>query len=514
MFSLTRGPARGVARALLAAGLLTLTVSAQEPTAQQDQIERGDRLMSRLQYEDAYEAYRSARDSVEPLTRVKAGTGMVRALLRLSLFAEAAREGATVAERDGSLAPALALHGDVLWASGLFDEAERRFDDALAVDPADPTALHGRARSRASKRQFEAALVDVRKAIATDPEEPSFHYTLASILEDTRQFPEAARALERYLDLIPARDESEMAKWADAQSAFLRGFGDRVPYELVSNREVYTIPFRVVDGRLLIRGIVNGNTAVEFALDTGTDQTTLTPAIAARAGVRPTLTLQTAGVGSAGVGFRTLQVARIDEILIGDFRIRNVPGLIKSPSLTEIPRMEGAGFSPLALGFSAEIDYARRVLTMTRRFEAGDFPTRLPMRMHRLATVRGMINGNTPVSFVLDTGGTAMSVSRRIAGRLDVDPNLRLVPVQVYGTSGWDRGAFLLPFVDIQFAPGVGTSQRSVAVLNLDAPSALLGFEMGGIIGHEFLRHYVVRIDLDRGEVGLRPISSPGYRYF
>ncbi len=93
-----------------------------------------------------------------------------------------------------------------------------------------------------------------------------------------------------------------------------------------------------------------------------------------------------------------------------------------------------------------------------------------------------------------------------MASRLPLDPDTRLVPVRVFGTSGWDRGAFLLPFVDLELAPGVGTSQRSVAVLNLDAPSALLGYEMGGIIGHEFLRHYLVRIDLERGEVGLRPI--------
>ncbi len=485
--------------------ILTLTVSAQAPVSQDTQLAKADTLMARLQYEDAYVAYRSLRESDEALTRAKAGAGMVRALLRLSLFAEAAKEGAAVAARDGHLASAVALHGDALWASGLFDESEDRYEAALAIDAADPTALHGRGRSHASRRRFEAALSDVRQAIAAAPREPAFHHTLAAILEETRQFRLAADALDRYRDLIPSRDGSEMAKWAEAQSAFLRSFGDRVPFDVIDRRETYHIPFRVVDNRLLVRGRVNGNTPVEFTLDTGTDQTTLTPAIAARAGVRPTLTLQTAGVGSLGVGFRVLQVAKIDELLIGDFRIRNVPGLIKSPTLTEIPRQEGAGFSPLALGFSMEIDYVRGVLTMSRQFEEADFPTRLPMRMLRLATVRVTLNRHTAASFILDTGGTAVSISRKVASRLPVNPGTRLVPVRVYGTSGWDRGAFLLPFVDLELAPGVGTSQRSVAVLNLDAPSALLGYEMGGIIGHEFLRHYLVRIDLERGEVGLRP---------
>ncbi len=500
-------PTRGLTKSVVAALSLTLTLSAQEPVSQQNQLERGDTLMSRLQYEDAYVVYRALRDSSEAQTRVRAGAGMVRALLRLNLYAEAAKEGAAVAARDGVLASALALHGDSLWASGLFQEAESRYEEALKLDPADPTALHGRGRSRAARRQFDTAMADIRQAIAGAPKEPSFHYTLASILEDTRQFKASAEALDRYLDLIPSRDTSEMAKWAVSQAAFLRSFGDKVPFDVISKDEVYTIPFRIQDGRVLVRGRVNGNTPVDFALDTGTDQTTLTPAVASRAGVRAVQTLTTAGVGSIGVGFRSLEVGRIDELLIGDFRIRNIPGLIKSPSLTELPKPEGAGFSPLALGFSMEIDYRRGVLTMARRFEDADFPIRLPMRIQRLATVRATINGNVPVSLVLDTGGTAVTVSRKVAGRLEINPSTRLVPVNVYGTSGWDRGAFLLPFLEVQLAPGVGTSQKSVAVLNLDAPSALLGYEMGGILGHDFLRHYIVRIDLERAEVGLREIK-------
>ncbi|NQW04115.1 MAG: aspartyl protease family protein [Acidobacteria bacterium] len=491
----------------MAALLLTLPVAAQKAPSHDALLKQGDSLMSRLKYEDAYVAYRSARTSDDAAERVKAGTGMVRALLRLSLYAEAAREGAAVAERDGELAAAVSLHADTLWASGLFQEAEQRYQDALTLDPTDADALHGQGRALAAQRQYAPALAAVRRAIASNPRESAYHYTLASILEETRQYQDAASALDRYLILIPSRDESDMAKWAAAQSSFLRSFGDRIPLEVTSLQEEYVLPFRVENDRVLVTGRLNGDHEVEFALDTGADQTTITPAVAARAGIRPTLTMQTAGVGSLGVGFRTLQVARIDELAIGDLRIRNVPSLIKSPALTEIPRQEGAGFNPLALGFSVEVDYGRNVITMARELEPADFPTHLPMRMQRLATVRGMINGTTPVSFVLDTGGTALSVSRKVAGRLDVNPEIRQVPVRVYGTSGWDRTAFLFPYLDIELAPGVGTSQRSVVVLNLDAPSALLGYEMGGIIGHQFLRDYVVRIDLMRSEVSLRPIG-------
>lgn len=493
-------------RGLLASLLFTVTISAQEPARFEARLTQADGFLSRLRYEDAYLAYRVARESPDAAQRVRAATGMIRVLLRMSLYAEAAREGAVTAARDGGVAAALAVHGDTLWASGLFDEAERRFDEALTLDPNDPTALHGVGRALAARRQFEPARAAVLRAIAAAPAEPAYHYTLAAIDEDTRRFTQAAASLERYLDLLPSRDESEMAKWAAAQAAFLRGFGTLVPYDVPNERASYTVPFRVEGDRVLVRGRLNGTADVEFALDTGTDQTTITPAVASRAGVRPAMTLQSAGVGNLGAGFRTLQVARLDQLEIGDLLIRNISALIKSPSLTEMPRQEGAGFSPLAIGFSMEIDYARGVLTLARRLPESSFPVRLPLRMQRLPTVRGTIN-DMPVSFVIDTGGTAVSISRMAARRLDVNPATRLVPARVFGTSGWDRTAFLLPFLEIAIAPGVGTSQRSVVVLNLDAPSALLGFEMGGILGHEFLRHYVVRIDLARAEVGLRSID-------
>jgi hypothetical protein len=61
-----------------------------------------------------------------------------------------------------------------------------------------------------------------------------------------------------------------------------------------------------------------------------------------------------------------------------------------------------------------------------------------------------------------------------------------------------------MPFVDIAFARDVGVARSSVVVLNLDAPSALLGFQLGGIIGHQFLSQYEVSVDLERSLIGLR----------
>lgn len=483
----------------------TFTGAAQQAPTPAELLQAGDVLMAGSQYGDALRAYRHARETDDVNLRVKAGAGVVRSLLRMGLFKDGASEGAAVAARDPQSAAALSIHGDSLWAYGLFHEAEDRYAAALKLNPDDPGGLHGRGRSEAAQRQFTPALADVSRAISLDPDEPMYRYTLAGIYEQTRQFAPASSALEKYVELLPTRDDSDLVRWARTQSKFLATFKNKKPVEIVSKAESYTMPFHIADGRVLVTGRVNGGTAIEFAVDTGADQAVLTTGVASRNHVNAFAELQSAGVGDLGVGYRSLQIARMDDFEIGGLHVRNVPCLIKDPPLRGLPVGEGEGFSPLVLGLSLSIDYEHKTITMARDLPPGtDADIHLPLRMQRLAVVEGMINRSSPAAFVVDTGGEAMSLGRTTAAQLDVSPAVRRVPVRVYGTSGWDNAAFLLPFVDIEFAKGATFDQASLVVLNLDAPSALLGFNIGGIIGHQFLGKYQVAIDLPRHEVRLQ----------
>jgi tetratricopeptide (TPR) repeat protein len=498
---------RRAACALALAGVCAagLVVAAQEQVTMTP-LREGDTLMSELRYEDAIAAYQKVRASDDARVRVRAGAGIARALLRMGQFTEALDEGSAIVARDPANPVALALHGETLWAVGRFYDAEKQYAAALALDANDAAALHGRARSLLSRSQTTEALQFAERAVAADPNEIEFLHTLAAVHEAKRDYGRAADVLARYAAALPDSERSHVAKWARTQEQFLRGFGRRAPLDVVSTADVITVPIRIVDGRVLVDGSVNGRTAAAFALDTGTDLTILTPALAQRAGVEASATMQTAGVGAVGLGYRDLELGRIDELQIGGLRIRNVPSVIKNPALAGLPRPEGAGFSPLALGFSMVIDYSTRELTMTRRLPETAYAARLPLRMQRLPIVQATVNGGRAASFAIDTAGDGNAISRRLARTLDVKPELRLVSARVFGSAGWDPSAFLLPYVTIELAPKVGPSGGSVVVLNLDAPSGLLGFDLGGIIGHEFLQRYRVSIDLVRSEVGLDPI--------
>jgi hypothetical protein len=173
--------------------------------------------------------------------------------------------------------------------------------------------------------------------------------------------------------------------------------------------------------------------------------------------------------------------------------------LIKAPALRGIPKRETESFSPLALGLSMTIDYATRKLTMGHKLPEEGSGFSLPMRHHRLAMVRGLINETHPAYFVIDTGGEVISISTATAEALNAQPS-RKIALKVYGTSGWDREAFLLPGVNIKFND-IAYPNFSVVVLNLRAPSVLLGFEVGGIVGHRFLSPYRVSLDLERSQL-------------
>ena len=462
------------------------------------QLQLGDLLFGDERYFEAAIAFERAKQGASDRQLVRALMGEIRAFLRVAQFLRVYHEATSLR----ALAPrnpvALALFGDAVWAAGRLQEAEPAYKDALALNPDEARARHGLARSLAARSRLADAMTELQAALALTPTESEFHHTLSSIYRRMHQFPEAADALEQYARLVPNSQDSEKAEWARADARLLRSFGDRVPYEIEDGPDrLHTVPFRMVNEKAIVRGRVNGQSPIDFVLDTGAEHTVLSQRAARRIGIRPVTLTVTAGVGA--VGLRGLQVGRLDSLQVGTLKVNNVPVLIKSPQLGGLPTREAESFSPLALGLSMTVDYRNNHVIIGRTVPEEPADIELPMRMHRLAIVRGVVNGE-PKSFVVDTGGEVISISFGTASTLPHTD--RHIPLRVYGTSGWDPDAYLLPGVTLAFDT-IEYPNWSVVVLNLHRPSALLGFHIGGTVGHKFLRNYRVSIDLTRSVVRL-----------
>ncbi len=495
-----------VAAAVVAAASFVIhaevTPQSQSPEIQ---LQLGNEFLAEGRYQDSLDAFQRALAIVPPDQVRTARSGVIQAALRVAAF-DLARIEAEKLVASAPLSPdVIALHGDALWTSGLFQEAESRYKDALALAPDLARGHHGMARALAAQSQLDLAMAEAQMALRLSPRDLEIHHTVGAIYERMHKYEEAAGAFSNYVNLLPNKDHSEKADWSRSEIKFLRSFGQRVPFEMDAGTEeqLYTIDFRLVNDKVMVRAKVNDGSFQDFVVDTGAENTVLSRPTAQRLGVTPITYTLSAGVGD--VGLRGLQLARINTLELGPLKLRNVPCLIKDPPLRELPVREMESLSPLALGFSMIIDYRTKKITFGKHIppEAGDFE--LPLRLHRLATVRGTVDGTHPANFVVDTGGEVISISRSTAVAIGKQEPARRIQLKVFGSSGWDRDAFLLPGVSLSFNE-IRYTNFPVVVLNLETPSALLGFQVGGIVGHKFLSKYRVGIDLEHSILRLKQI--------
>jgi Flp pilus assembly protein TadD/predicted aspartyl protease len=479
----------------------TLVLKAEVSTDADLQLQLATLLYDESRYQEALLAFDQATQADDKAIALDARKGVVRTSLKVAEFTRARREAESLRAMASGDAEATALYGDALWSAGLFDEADRAYREGLAQAPQSSRARFGVARTLAATNHLDEALDTALTASASAPRDGEIHALIGDIYERLHRFAQAANSYRNYINLLPNKDRSEKAAWARAQVDFLDSFGDTAPVDIDEQdlNMLHTIPFTLERDKIIVKARVNGGRLQDFILDTGSEETVLSRETASRERVRPVTYTLSAGVGE--VGLRGLQLAQIKSFEVGTLQVRNLPVLIKNPALRGIPKREGESFSPLSIGLSMMIDYQKRFLTIGRKLPHVDADIRLPMRVHRLAMVRGLLNSTHPAYFVVDTGGEVISISADMAGLLPASP-FRRIPLRVWGTSGWDREAFLMPGMSLDFA-SIEYRNFSLVVLNLRAPSLLLGFQLGGIVGHKFLAPYRVSMDLVQSELRL-----------
>ncbi len=474
-------------------------LSAQSQTDLAEQLERATGLYEDGKYADALKLFLAAAESPDRSTALGARKGTVQAALRVGEFT-VARRAASILSTNDTDAEALTLSGDALWAAGFFDEADREYTRALTADSQSARARHGLARSLTSRSRLTDALPEIDRALELSPADPDLHALRGTVLERLNRFEDAAKAYDGSANLLLTR-EAGAIQIARNRATLLRSFAKRPPLEVSDDdaSRMHTVPFKLVNNKIVVLGRLNG-VAVEWVLDTGAERTGISPEIARAADVRTITSTLTAGVGQPGV--RRIRLGRADALEIGTLAVRNVPVAIRAPVVGGAARWQGQSLSPIALGFSVSIDYGRRRVTLARALGESAAPgVTLPMRIQPLPLIRGTLNSMHPAYFVVDTGGEVISIGADTADLLGME-SVRHIPIRVLGMSGPDEDAFLLPGVDLDFE-SVSLRRVGLAVLNLRAPSVLLGYQVGGIVGHNFLSRYRVSIDVVRSEVRL-----------
>jgi tetratricopeptide (TPR) repeat protein len=129
-------------------------------------------------------------------------------LLAVGLADRALEAYARAVQLDGRSTVALYQAGTVYFNSGRFDEAERRFDAALAIDPALPGLHFARGVTALRLGNVEKACVEFTEELKVDPRSGNAHINLAMCYEEhLGDLARAAYHLKKYIEMTGGTEE-------------------------------------------------------------------------------------------------------------------------------------------------------------------------------------------------------------------------------------------------------------------------------------------------------------------
>src|SRR5581483_1659212 len=421
------------------------------------------------------------------------------------------------------------LMGTSLLRSGEFRNSVESLRTALQLNNREALALAGLSEIEYFENRSRVAYEGLRRAIQIEPQEPDYYIALARACSRIELYGEAADAYQRFLDVAPKTDAERRAR--------IRGLIDFYRYlgttklHRMGGQEVSTIPFDLLGNRPFIKVMINGKGPLRLVIDTGASLSVISEKAAERLGIRPVARGGNArAVG--GTGSFPIVYTVLDSVAIGETRIETVPAYIRTVHIaSDTPEEERAdgyvGLSVLA-NYAVTLDYQNKTLTLDRstpaetKDQAANPATEPPASdvappITRIAVpIRSTSGGlasteaqlpalERPLNFIIDTGASITVVSKSAVKRNNLE-SLKMANdrFRVVGAAGIEEGVEALRLSALTIN-GLQQSNARALILDLDPVNETSGFEQHGILGGDFLRHFLVRMDLRRYELRLTP---------
>lgn len=285
--------------------------------------------------------------------------------------------------------------------------------------------------------------------------------------------------------------------------------------------------FEAPDYRPIVKVRINGSKEyLRFVLDTGSGMSVLSEETARRLNLKP---VARGGLARAvgGGGRFEIVYGYVNALDLGDIRVSNVPVYIRH-FFDEHNKVDGyLGIAALGRMLTA-VDYGTRRITIVRQRNDGvtlgqaidaqgkglaeSIDARPGIDVPVRTTASGFLSGeifiegiNRPLNFIIDTGATVSVLSERMAALEEAQPFLMPGRMRVFGAAGVAENVkmAILPKITI----GAYARERvDAAVLDLEPVNETAGFLQSGILGGNFLRHYRIVFDFNRGIVRFEPL--------
>jgi len=484
---------------------------------------RADKALRAGDYERAEQIYREllAKNDHDTDARL----GLSRVLLKQRRLQDSFDHAARVLAVEPLSARAHALLGAAVLASGDFRQSVEEFRTALSLNENEAIAIAGLAMVDYYENRIQPCVIGLRRAASIDPGEPDYVFNLGQAAARSERYKEAADAYERFLLIAPRTDEERRARIRGLID-FLRYLGKQSSLYGLEGPDQTVITFESPDDRPLIKIRVNGSKEyLRFVLDTGSGMSVLSEETARKIGVKP---VAHGGLARAigGGGRFEIVYGYLDSMDIGELRVTNVPVYIRH-FFDEANPVDGyLGISALGRLLTS-VDYGTRKLSLIRKRNlevetaaaatlkaAKAEPARPGINFPVRTTASGFLSGEVlidgigkPLNFIIDTGATISVLSERAAALEEARPFIQPGNMRVFGAAGVAENVktAALPRVNIG---SYSREKINAAVLDLDPVNETAGFLQSGILGGNFLRHYRVIFDFERGIVRFEPLES------
>lgn len=483
---------------------------------------RADRALRDGDFENAEKMFRDllAKDARDKDARL----GLSFALLKQRHLQDAYDQAARVILAEPLSARAHALLGAAILASGNFQNSVEEFRTALSLRENESLAIAGLAMVDFYENRMEAAIKGLRRAVSLDSDEPDYIFNLGQATARNERYKEAADAYERFLLIAPKTDAERRARIRGLID-FLRYLGNQgLLYSLSGNKT--NLPFESIDGRPLLKVRVNGSKEIfRFVLDTGSGMSVISEETAKKLGLRP---VARGGLARAvgGGGKFEIVYGFLSSLELGDVKVNSVPVYIRHFYDSRTPVDGYLGLSVISK-FIASVDYGERTFTLKRQTDSGDDDQPQPnpktiaaavpsdiVEIPVRTTSSGFLSGEVrlegidkPLNFIIDTGASVSVVSEKLVAEEELTTYIVPVRMRVYGAAGIadDVQTVMLPRVMLG---SLAREQITAAILDMEPVNETAGFTQNGILGGNFLGHYRLSFDFQRGLITLEPLRK------
>ena len=267
--------------------------------------------------------------------------------------------------------------------------------------------------------------------------------------------------------------------------------------------------------------MINGQGPYKFVLDSGASLPVISNEAAKKLGLK---TIARGGYARAvgGTGSFEIVYGFIDTLQIGDVKVDAVPVFFRSLqySSEDDPKQRPAGYLGLSVlgSFLTTIDYKNQQLILKHNAllapltdpssEPGSIDIPLRSTNNGLVSAEARIEGQDPLSFIVDTGATATALSQAVIDRTPtLQKRMEKRKITVVGAAGITDNVNVMVLSEVSIANLV-QKNLNAPILDFSPINETSGFEQSGILGGDFLFKFKMTFDLSQMVLRLKPTSS------